>query len=157
MVTTPGSHNPSSPRPVQPYLDWAIATKFAYLREGDWLPLLVEFNPQALRTESGQTSLQAFTSLKWLSDDPRTLEDVIRFRTVRGARSSLQSQEFGFCVVLVHRKQVDALLDSPSGTTILRAELGPPVTSPRSRRHWNPIRRLRSEPACLRPQRRDAS
>jgi hypothetical protein len=40
-----------------------------------------------------------------------------------------KAKQFGFCVVLVHRKQVDALLDSPEwNRTILRAELGPPVT-----------------------------
>jgi len=131
MVTAPGSHNPLSPRPVQPYLDWAIATKFAYLREGDWLPLLVEFNPQTLRIESGQTSLQAFTSLKWLSDDPRTLEDAIRIPDlfVEPPKLLARAKEFGFCVVLVHRKQVVALLDSPEwNRTILRVELGPPVT-----------------------------
>jgi hypothetical protein len=130
MVTTPKSRGPASPRPIQPYLDWAIATKFAYLRDGDWLPLLVEFNPQTLRIESGQTSLQAFTSLKWLSDDPRTLEDLIRIPELFREPPKLlgRAKEFRFCVVLVHRDRVSALLESPEWKqTILRAELGPPV------------------------------
>ena len=116
--------------PVQPYLDWAVATQFAYLREGDWLPLLVEFDPSALALEAGQTPLQAFTSLNWLARDPRTLSNVLRISELLANPPGLlaQSKRFNFCVVFLHRERFAEVLESAEWKkTIRRVELGPPV------------------------------
>ena len=113
--------------PVQPNLDWAVATRFAYFREGDWLPLLVEFDPSALVLEGGQTPLQAFTSLNWLAREPRT-SDVLRISELFNPPGLLaQSKRFNFCVVFLHRKRFAEVVESAEWKkTIRRVELGPP-------------------------------
>lgn len=116
--------------PVQPYLDWAVATRFAYLREGDWLPLLVEFDPSALVLEDDQTPLQAFTSLNWLAREPRTLDNVLRISELLAdpPKPLGQSKRFNFCVVFLHRERFAEVLESAEWRkTIRRVELGPPV------------------------------
>jgi hypothetical protein len=116
--------------PVQPYLDWAVETQFAYLREGDWLPLLVEFDPSALELEDAQTPLQAFTSLTWLAREPRTLDNVLRISELltNPPRLLAQSKRFNFCVVFLHRERFAEVLESAEWKkTIRRVELGPPV------------------------------
>ena len=62
---TPSSHDDPPSGSAQPYLDLAIETRFGYLREGEWLPLLVEFDPDALETQGGETPYDAFARLDW--------------------------------------------------------------------------------------------
>ena len=74
MHDLPPSSNEKAPRrTAQPYLDWAVATRFSYLREGDWIPLLIEFDTKAARTpgNEGLNALEAFATRRWLADDPR--------------------------------------------------------------------------------------
>jgi hypothetical protein len=131
-----GRHrSPEPPGPAQPYLDWAVATRFTYLRDGDWLPVLVEFNKDEphirIGISSGQTPLQAFADLKWLSEDKETLKHTIRIPELfSGSIGILKgAKQFVYCVVFLHRKVAPGLLASAEwGQTILRAELGPPVT-----------------------------
>ena len=128
------SHEPAG-RTAQPELDWAIATNFTYLRDGEWLTLLVEFEPKGLRVESDETDLNAFTRLQWLSDDPRTLDDALLVPyhfTAEGLPPVLKvERKFNFCVLLLHRKSAAALCRSgPWQRTILRAQLGPPIDLP---------------------------
>jgi hypothetical protein len=115
---------------VQPSLDWAIATHFAYLREGAWLPLLVEFDPSAFVLEDGQTPLQAFTSLNWLARESRTLSNVLRVSELLAhpPKPLEQSKRFNFCVLFLHRDRYAEVLESAEWKkTIRRVELGPPV------------------------------
>ena len=130
-----GSSDQPKSRTSQPELDWAIATNFAYLRAGDWLPLLVEFEPKAIRIEHDETDLEAFTRLRWLSDDPQTLKDVLEVPyhfTPEGLPDVLKcASKFNHCVLLLHRKS--ALKITRIGNwhqTILRAQLGPPIDLP---------------------------
>jgi len=125
--------NGKTPRPAQPLLEWAIATKFAYLREGEWLPLLVEFEPAVLPRQGNQTPLQAFTSLEWLATDPRTLVDILHVPELFTKPTELlaMAKNFHFCVVFVRRDQLEKLIQTPEwNQTILRAEIGPPVDLP---------------------------
>ena len=119
-------------RPAQPYLQWARATDFSYLRDEPWLPLLVEFNPGELPAVHGQTPLQVFASRKWLSKDPRTLDEEFVVPEVFSSLPSVlaKSKELTFCVVLVKRDE--AVLrkfteTDPWKRTVLRAHLGPPI------------------------------
>src|ERR1043166_1327819 len=79
MQDLPPSSKDNAPRrTAQPYLDWAVATRFSYLREGDWIPLLVEFDANAARLPSGNerlNALEAFATRRWLADDPRELDE----------------------------------------------------------------------------------
>ena len=64
-------------RPAQPHLEWALATGFSYLRKGEWIPLLIEFDTKEVRRAPGNerlTALEAFATRLWLADDPRTLD-----------------------------------------------------------------------------------
>jgi hypothetical protein len=133
MATSTHGDRKIPPRAAQPLLDWAIATKFAYLRAGDWLPLLVEFDPAVLPRQGDQTPLQAFTGLEWLVKDPRTLAEVLRIPELFTKPPELLAgaKDFHFCVVFVHRKQLENLIQTPEwNQTILRAEIGPPVDLP---------------------------
>jgi len=131
-----GKHrSPKLPGPAQPYLDWAVATGFSYLRDGDWLPVLVEFNKDEPHIRSGigagQTPLQAFTDLTWLSEDKKALIDTIRIPELFAGRSGVlkDAKDFLYCAIFLQREKAPALLRSAEWKqTILRAELGPPVT-----------------------------
>lgn len=125
---------PASSGPAQPYLDWAVATGFSYLRNGAWLPVLVEFNKDEPHIRSGigagQTPLQAFTDLKWLSDDKKALIDTIRIPEIFSGTNGIlkDAKDFHYCAVFLQREKAPALLSSAAWKqTILRAELGPPV------------------------------
>lgn len=135
--TPPPSSSELEPpsRPAQPYLQWARATDFSYLRDEPWLPLLVEFNPSELPTVHGQTPLQVFASRTWLSKDPRTLDEEFVVPEVFSKLPSVlaKSKELTFCVVLVKRDE--AVLrkfteTDPWRRTVLRANLGPPINFP---------------------------
>lgn len=130
-----GKHRSPKPSgPAQPYLDWAVATRFAYLRDGDWLPVLVEFNKDEPHIKSGisagQTPLQAFADLKWLSEDKEALIDTIRIPEIFAGTNGVlkDAKDFLYCAVFLQREKAPALLGSAEWKqTILRAELGPPV------------------------------
>lgn len=108
----------TSGMPAHPYLDWAIASGFAYLRPGEWLPLLVEFEAQLTRRQ--------FTTLGWLDD--RLKSDVWVPDLFRGLpHPAFEVPEFNFCVLLIRKSGADAVVrDSSWQKAILRAELGPP-------------------------------
>ena len=91
-------------RPIQPYVDWAIQTRFGYLRDGDWLPLLVEFDPDALVTQNGEMPYDAFARLDWLGA-PDSLKDAVRIpKLLQELPEPLKKEkDFRFCVVLVRR------------------------------------------------------
>ena len=116
-----------SKRPFQPDLNWAIATNFAYLRPGEWLPLLVEFDPKSFSNEAGSNPWKWFVDKKWL---PRSFGDDVLVPTLfRNLPAALvQSPKFTFCVLLVRRKAASSVLAMQEwNMTILGAEVGPPI------------------------------
>lgn len=123
------------PNPAQPYLDWARATDFSYLREGRWLPLLVEFNPDELPKHRRLTPLQVFATRKWLDDDPHSLDEEFIVPEVfsKLPRVLQNCRSLTFCVVLMRRSE-GVLLKLTSRDawkrTILSAHLGPPFNVP---------------------------
>ena len=125
-------------RPAQPYLDWALATGFSYLREGKWIPLLIEFDAKEARRPPGNerlSGLEAFATRRWLNNDPRTLNDefVIPDLFVKPPELLRRSSDFNFCVGLIKRdvEVVRRLTQLDRwNRTILRVELGPPINFP---------------------------
>ncbi|WP_218510023.1 hypothetical protein [Variovorax sp. dw_308] len=118
------THTPfnNSASPAHPYLDWAIATNFAYLRPGEWIPLLVE-------TESGpENSRGRFISLEWLETASR---DDIRIPHLfrQPLSEELESlHPVTIYVMLIRREGAGALVaDGGWQQTIRRAEMGPPM------------------------------
>ncbi len=122
MTSYKGSRDPGPAgpaRPAQPYLDWAIATRFVYLRAGDWLPLLVEFDKELPREQ--------FTRLGWLNEG---LKPAVRVPELFDnlPHAILQSRDFNFGVLLVLRQRAAEVVNDASwNRTIRSAELGPPV------------------------------
>ncbi|HJW52406.1 MAG TPA: S8 family serine peptidase [Burkholderiaceae bacterium] len=122
-------------RPAQPYLDWALATGFSYLREGKWIPLLIEFNATEARKPPGNerlAALEAFATRRWLNDDPRTLDDEFVIPDLFANPPALlrRSSDFNFSVGLIKRDvEVVRRLTQLDGwnRTIHRVELGPPI------------------------------
>src|SRR4030095_874296 len=116
-------------RPIQPYVDWAIETRFGYLRDGDWLPLLVEFDPDALVTQGGETPYDAFVRLDWL-DESHSLKDAVRIpKLLQDLPEPLKKEKnLRFSVVLVHREKAEEVFARDSWKrTIRTADLGPPM------------------------------
>lgn len=116
-------------RPSHPELDWAVATNFAYLRDREWLPLLVEYDPIALTGEKPEERWQWFVDLKWLRGFG---EDVIVPPLFTDLPHVLKtSSKFKYCVLLVRRSAVAKIIEGDEWRkTILRADLGPPFDVP---------------------------
>ena len=55
--------------PLDPYLDWAIQNDFRHQRPGEWLPLLVRFDAQAIGADERGTALERFVKLGWIEED----------------------------------------------------------------------------------------
>jgi hypothetical protein len=130
----PASNDKAPRRAAQPYLDWAVATRFSYLREGDWIPLLIEFDAKAARTPGNErlSALQAFATRRWLAEDPRSLDDTFIIPELFTEPTALLQREsdFNFCVGLIRRNvEVVRALTASDGwnRTIIRLELGPPI------------------------------
>lgn len=104
--------------PVHPYLDWAIATNFAYLRPGNWLPLLVEFAPHVNRAQ--------FTTLSWLGNSLKNdvlVPDLFKV----SPHPAFDAPQFSFCVLLVRKTRAGVVVQDASWmNTILQADMGPP-------------------------------
>lgn len=135
MHDLPPKSDPRKERPAQPYLDWALATGFSYLREGKWIPLLIEFSAVEARRPPGNerlNALEAFATRRWLDDEPRTLDDkfVIPQLFAEPPEVLRHAAEFNFCIALVRRNVdvVQELMQSVGwNRTIIRVDLGPPV------------------------------
>ncbi|MDM0048192.1 S8 family serine peptidase [Variovorax sp. J22R115] len=106
---------PRPPRTAQPYLNWALRSERAFLRSGKWLPLLVEF------AQGWTVSLfrRAFV-------DEVDKDDSIRVPRLFGGGAL--PDEFKFCVILVREDAAALTRSARWNASILRAELGPPVT-----------------------------
>jgi hypothetical protein len=120
---TPPSHDDPPSGPVQPYLDWARDTDFSYLNRGDWIPLLVEFDPDIF--------LEEFIKLTWLQGDLERLKDDVAVADFFAKPPEVlkKHKSFNFCILLARRHQdVFARLTGSKGwnLTILNAHIGPP-------------------------------
>ena len=107
--------------PAHPYLNWAIATNFAYLRPGDWIPLLVEIDQKVMRSE--------FIGLEWLHEAHR---DDVRIAKLFGEPLSEALESLGVTlrhyVILIRRTRAAAVVAASGwNQTIRRAEMGPPM------------------------------
>jgi len=135
----PHSDQKAPRRPAQPYLDWALATRFSYLREGDWIPLLIEFDATVARKEAKiphgnerLNALEAFATRRWLAEDPRELDDKFIIPELFDKQPALlkRDSDFNFCVGLI-RRNVDVVRELIASDgwsrTIVRLELGPPI------------------------------
>lgn len=114
--------------PDHPYLDFAIDTGFAFLREGDWVPLLIEFHESArLQRRDRESLMETFGRLAWLPEIDRQWAYVPPVfaqltKTFRGLA------ELPLAVILLERDHLQALVTSDGWRkTVRRAELGPPV------------------------------
>jgi hypothetical protein len=134
----PPSFEPARSTGTSPYLEWALATRFSYLRDGDWIPVLIEFDPVAARVSSEDdklTALQAFAQRRWLSDEPRTLDEVFVVPALFESPPVVlrATPDFNFCIGLI-RRDIDAVKRLTSMArwkrTIRRLELGPPIFMP---------------------------
>jgi hypothetical protein len=126
-MSTTNVHGEGVRRPFQPDLDRAIATNFAYLCDGEWLPLMVEYDPKAAPTESHGGQWQWFVDRDWL---PHTFKEEVLvpalFREL--PRGLVEMPGFRHCVLLVHRKAVASLVERGEWRqTILQAQLGVPM------------------------------
>ena len=123
MEPTP-RQDPELPRPpAQPYLDWAVATGFIYLRRGAWLPLLVEFDPAIPRAR--------FTSLDWLNAGLRPAVRIPELFADKLPLTLQHSPKFNFSVLLVKRElAAQVVRDRSWSQAIRRSELGPPIDLP---------------------------
>jgi subtilase family protein len=156
----PSSASPKLPSvPAQPYLEWALETRFSYLRAGDWIPLLIQFDADVARRSSGNdklTALEAFATRRWLHDDPRTLDDKFIIPDLFHAPPKLlqKAADFDFCVALI-RRDVDVVRQLITANawkrTIVRLDLGPPVVFGKNAQPAPPARSSTSiRPATLR-------
>jgi hypothetical protein len=128
-------HGRGERRAVQPYLDWAIATRFTYLRPGRWVPLLVRFDPTALPRIAGKTALEVFASRAWLSEEPRRLDGSVEVPAMFVDPPALLKRiaDFSYCVVLLQRDTgfVRSLVNSDIWHQhVISAQPGPPVDLP---------------------------
>lgn len=134
-MATHGIDRERSPSAVQPYLNWAIDTGFAFLRPGNWVPLLVEFTPD--------TTLSSFLQ------EIKGLEQQVRVPAL--FRPPLLPPDFKFCVVLIPSDPHIArdLTNSESWSkSILRLEMGPPVTLPAVDETPQPVEDAGNEPCA---------
>ncbi len=115
---------------TDPLLDWAIATNFRHVRPGRWLPLLVEFDAEALARETHDdalTPLQRFAGLKWLDARSRLAVRVPElFRKPPRVLATIHNFHFG--VLLVDRARAREIIAGPGWqNTIVGVSLGPPL------------------------------
>lgn len=124
MATT---NDRTSPRTRQPDLDWAIATGFAYLRPGEWLPLLVQFNPHTALGETPAARWRWFVN-SWVKSVGTSVQVPEAFASLPPER--LEAAPLDVCVLYIRRESAARLV---AGTDwqrhILRAELGPPLVA----------------------------
>lgn len=139
---TPSKEEPKpgeTMRAAQPQLDWAIATRCAYLGLGAWVPLLVEFRVDKLPPlAEGQTPLRAFVSLAWLPETLRNKE-ILRPATFPEGFELPPGPGLGpypvpvplllqWWVVFVRRGELATIAGCREWhDTIVRAELGAPL------------------------------
>ena len=125
--------DPSQPR-FFPDLQWYLHTRGRHMPPGDWLPLAVEFDPEALRDPDNPDvlAINAFNSLQWLPDHLRkaVVIPAIFVRLPKLLAKSPEAKELTYSVVCVQTKSIEALLQEPRwAEVIVRADLGPAVVA----------------------------
>jgi hypothetical protein len=115
----------SGGRRPYPQIDWILATGFRHLPEGRWLPVAVEYDLNA--APSPEDSMRWFADLNWLDADLRGGVNVPPI--FKDPPSILERKPFPFCTLLVDRKFLKLIADDAGwNRTILRAEVGPPLS-----------------------------
>jgi hypothetical protein len=123
----PARNDRTPPRASHPDLDWAIATDFAYLRPGEWLPLLVEFDPE--------TALGSTPTARWrwfINDWAKSFGSSVQVPEVFASLPTelLEAAPLNICVLNLRRDSAARIVASAEWQQhIVRAELGPPLTS----------------------------
>ena len=123
----------NSPQPrFFPDLQWYLHTRGRHMPPGDWLPLAVQFDPEALRDPDNPDilAINAFNSLRWLP--PQFAKAVVVpaiFRRLPDLiASSPEAKGLTHSMVCIQTKSVEALLQEPRwAEVIVRADLGPAV------------------------------
>ena len=89
---------------IDPYLEWAVTTRFAYLN-GRWFRVLLELNRSASSFRSMVKEMEA--------DDFITVPSI--YET---APNSLSAKNITFCMAIMSREALEALVteEEPSGT-----------------------------------------
>ena len=113
-----------------PQIDWILATNFRHLPQGQWLPIVVEYDLKA--APNTEVSQRWFADLNWL--DPDLHSGVSVPPVFKDPPKVLQKKPFPFCTLLVHRDFLSRIvLDKGWNRTILQAEVGPPVSDEAAR------------------------
>ena len=119
-----------------PDLLWHLDVGGRHMPPGGWLPMLVEFDPIALRDRNlpGKRAIEWFTSKLWLPDNlqssifvpplflrlPRILLDIDDER-----------DELRYCVICAHHKAVEGLLREPAWqAVVVQVQVGPAIENP---------------------------
>jgi Subtilase family len=118
-----------------PDLQWYLHTRGRHMPPGDWLPLAVQFDPEALRDPENPDvlAINVFNSLQWLPDHLRkaVVVPAIFVRLPKLFAKSPEAKELTYSVVCVQTKSIEALLQEPRWVeVIVRADLGPAVVTP---------------------------
>lgn len=113
-----------------PQLDWILATGFRHLPKGQWLPVAVEYDLTV--APSPEVSIRWFADLNWLDPD---LHPAVNVPTIfKNPPVVLQRKPFPFCTLLVDRDFLERIArDAGWNRTILRAEVGPPLSDEAAR------------------------
>jgi hypothetical protein len=115
-------------RASHPDLDWAIATDFAYLRPGEWLPLLVTFDSKTALGETPAARWHWFVN-DWARSFGGSVQVPEVFVSLPPER--LDAAPLDICVLYVRRDSAARLVASADWQEhIVRAELGPPLATP---------------------------
>jgi len=112
--------------PLDPYLDWAIQNDFRHQRPGEWLPLLVRFDAQAIGADERGTALERFVKLGWIEED---LKKSVRAAEllVRPPEAIRRLKDFDFCFLYVAKKDAQRVTMSASWLrTIIAMDFSPP-------------------------------
>lgn len=115
------------PQPLQADLDWAIATEFAYLPPGDWLPLLVEFDATA-----APKGPPAARWRWWMTDWARAFDRAVQIPELYATlpEERLTAAPRDICTLYLARAAAERVVGSPAWRDhVLRAELGPPLAA----------------------------
>lgn len=123
-----------STRADHPYLDWAVATRFAFQRPGTWVPLIVEFAPAAVPVSDRQprprSSVEAFGRL-CAEGGPWHPWAHVPALFAQLANSVKGLDGLAITVMLVEADKLAALREDPVWrSAVLRAQLGPPLSLP---------------------------
>jgi len=122
---------PADPTQLYPEVRWLLDTQSRHMRDARWLPLLVEFDREAVvqSEEPKVSAIQAFARLQWIAPELRTSVYVAPF-FLNPPRLVLKCDP-AICVIWVWDADLERLLNQPRWIEVVRQiEVGPTSTLP---------------------------